>query len=199
MGYDLHITRRKVWSGAGNGITSEEWLAHAKKDPELLLFSENGPYFARWNGKSEYPDPWLDWNEGCIYTKNPDKALIDKMVAIAVELRAQVQGDDGEIYHSGHEPPVYPLLSVLNRLRNWWHARRSARNTKENEIVPPFQVGDRVLDAYRKETTVVEIDPKSNHGLGRVRVRYDDGREMSFMLGASGLSPIQNKEKQEAL
>ena len=41
---------------------------------------------------------------------------------------------------------------------------------------------------------MTEIDSKSNHGLGKVKVRYDDGREMSFMLAASGLSPVQDKE-----
>jgi hypothetical protein len=194
VGYDLHITRRKDWSQTATDITAEEWLAHIKRDPELLLFPENGPYFAMWNGKSDHPDPWLDWHKGCIFTKNPDPALIDKMVAIAVELQAQVQGDDGEIYRSGHEPPIYPKQSIVDRLRNWWRALRPA--TRIKELIPPFQVGERVLDAFHKETTVTEIDSKSNHGLGKVKVRYDDGREMSFMLAASGLSPVLDKEKE---
>ena len=193
MGYDLHITRRKDWSEAGHDITAEDWLAYIKKDPELLLFPDNGPYFAMWNGKSEHHDPWLDWHKGCIYTKNPDEALIDKMVAIANGLGARVQGDDGEIYRSGHEPPINPKLSIMDRVRNWWRALRPASRVKE--IVPPFQVGDRVMDAFRKETTVTEIDPKSNHGLGKVKVRYDDGREMSFILAASSLNPVRDKEK----
>ena len=192
MGYDLHITRRRDWSEAGNDITAEEWLACLGKDSELLLFTEDGPYFARWNGKSNLPDPWLDWHKGCIFSKNPDEALIDKMVAIAAQLHAQVQGDDGEIYKNGHEPPVYPKLSVLDRVRNWMGALRPRPRIKET--VPPFQVGDRVVDAFHKETTVTEIDPKSNQGMGKVKVRYDDGREMSFMLASSGLSLIQPKE-----
>lgn len=195
VGYDLHITRRKEWSAAGNDIPAEEWLAHVKKDPELLLFSENGPYFARWNGPSTLPDPWLDWEMGCIFAKNPDEALIDKMVAIAIELRAQVQGDDGEIYKNGQEPPVYPKLSLLDRARNWMSGTSRGTSQKVKETVPPFQVGDRVLDVFQKETTVTEIDPKSNQGLGKVKVRYDDGREMSYMLASSGLSPVQDKEK----
>lgn len=193
MGYDLHITRRRDWSKAGDDITAEEWLAHVKKDSELLLFTENGRNFARWNGKSEHPDPWLDWFKGCIYTKNPDAVLIDKMVAIAIELRAQVQGDDGEIYRSGHEPPVYPNLSILDRIWNWWRALRPVPPIEK--IVPPFKVGDQVLDSSRREATVTEIDPNSNHGMGTVRVRYEDGREVSFMLAASGLSPVQDKKK----
>ena len=195
MGYDLHITRRKDWSAAGNDITAEEWLACVKKDPELLLFSENGPYFARWNGPSTLPDPWFDWHSGCIFTKNPDEALIDKMAAIAIVLRAQVQGDDGEIYKSGKEPPVYPKRSLLDRVRNWMSGAGPGPSKRGKETVLPFQVGDRVLDVFHKESTVTEIDPQSNQGLGKVKVRYDDGREMSYMLEAAGLSPVQNKEK----
>lgn len=192
MGYDLHITRRKDWSRTGNDIRAEEWLAYARKDPELLLTSQDGPYFARWNGPSKYPDPWLDWRNGYIYSKNPDETLIDKMVAIANDLSALVQGDDGEIYHSGSEPPVQPKRSFVSRLGVWFRALRPARSLKE--INPPFQIGDRVLDALRQETTVVAIDPKSNHGLGKVTVRYEDGREASFMMSASGLTPIEHEE-----
>lgn len=192
MGYDLHITRRKDWSAKGHHIRAEEWLAYVKKDPELLLSRENGPYFARWNGPSKYPDPWLDWHDGNIFSKNPDEPLIDKMVAIARDLGAQVQGDDGEIYNSGHEPTIQPKQSFLSRLGSWFRSLRPAKPLKE--IDPPFKVGDRVLDTFHKETTVVEIDPKSNHGLGRVKVRYDDGREASLMLAASGLTPLQHEE-----
>ena len=54
---------------------------------------------------------------------------------------------------------------------------------------------NQALDVFRKETTVVEIDLKSNHGIGKVKVRYDDGREVAFVLGGSGLSPIQHGER----
>lgn len=196
MGYDLHITRAK--SRADNSrhcISSEEWLAYVEKDPELTLSLENGPYFAKWNGKSECPDPWLDWSDGDIYTKNPDATLIDKMVAIAHELHATVRGDDGETYVSGHKAPLYPQLSVFDRLRNWLQRRRPAPPIKR--IDPPFKVGDRVLDIFHRETTVIEIDSEPNHGMGKVKVRYDDGREVSVALAASGLTVIPQKDKDE--
>lgn len=193
MGYDLHITRRKDWSAAGSDISSEEWLKYVEGDPELMLFPQDGRYFARWNGKSTHSDPWLDWFDGCIYSKNPDEALIDKMTAIARELQARVQGDDGEIYQSGHEPPIYPQPSILLRLGNWLRALRPAPRIKE--IVPPFRLGDRVVDGFHKEATVTEIDPKSNHGLGKVKIRYDDGRELTYALAASGLTPLPNAER----
>ena len=100
MGYDLHIIRRKHWFDEGNNITSEEWLDIIKNDSELQLKTEYGPFFAVWNGKSTLQDPWLNWSHGQIQTKNPDDALIDKMVSIANKLHAVVQGDDGELYQS---------------------------------------------------------------------------------------------------
>lgn len=186
MGYDLHITRLKHWSDQGNDIAADEWLAYIKRDPELTLSPENGLFFARWSGKSKCPDPWLDWFRGNIYTKNPDKAIIDKMVAIAGAIGAKVQGDEGEIYSSGHAPPVFPKPSIIERLGTWFVA---LRRTRIEAITPPFNVGDRVLDVFRKEAIVVELDAKANHCLGRVKVKYDDGREASFMLAACGLAP----------
>jgi hypothetical protein len=193
MGYDLHITRRKNWSDTGRDINVEEWLKYVEKDPELSLSPEDGPGFAKWSGKSKLTDPWLDWSSGNVYTKNPDEPLIDKMTVIARVLGAQVQGDDGEIYHSGYESPVHSKPSVLDRLRNWLRTRRPTRPIKETEL--RFKIGDRVFDVFRKEATVVELDPKANHGLGNVKIRYDDGRELSFMLVASGLCP---KDSQQA-
>ena len=66
---------------------------------------------ARWRGKSRQPDAWVDWFKGNIYTKNPDEALIGKMVHIARALHATVQGDDGEIYQREQ-------TSLLDRLRD---------------------------------------------------------------------------------
>jgi hypothetical protein len=155
---------------------------------------EKAAHTSPWSGKSKLNEPWLNWHDGNIETKNPDEALIDKMVAIARELGATVQGDDGEIYRSGHEPPRHRQPSVLDRLRYRLRVLLPARPLKE--IDPPFRVGDRVVDTFQRIATVVEIDPKSNHGLGKVKVRYDDGREINSMLVAPGLSPIQNSAKE---
>ena len=195
MGYDLHITRARSWAlNAKHRISADEWLAYIEKDPELSLSREGGPYFAKWSGKSKLNEPWLDWHDGNIETKHPDEALIDKMVAIALKLGATVQGDDGEIYQSGHEPPRHPQPSMLDRLRYRLRALLPARPLKP--IDPPFRVGDRVVDTFQRIATVIEIDPKSNRGLGKVKVRYEDGREMSSMLVAPGLSLIQDAGKE---
>jgi hypothetical protein len=102
MGYNLYITRAKWhYQNEGYWIPADEWLRYVERDPELQLAGYNGDYFALWNGKSEYPDPWLDWARGNIYSKSPDDAIIGKMVAIAKDLGAKVQGDDGEVYTGG--------------------------------------------------------------------------------------------------
>ena len=186
MGYDFHITRASSWAdNAKHQISSDEWLAYIDNDPELALAGENGPYFALWTGRSGSESPWLDWSDGNIYSKNPDSALVDKMVVVARELRAQVQGDDGEIYRNGHESPVQPRASIRDRVRGWVQGLRpEARLT---EISPFHKTGDRVWDVFGKEATVVDVDLQ---GLGRVKVRYNDGKEAVFAVAASGLRPI---------
>jgi hypothetical protein len=106
MGYDLHITRAKFYAAnEGHEITADEWMGYVQSDPELRHFPEGGKYFVRWLGKSKYPDPWFDWFQGDIYTKNPDKAIVAKMLQIAKALGAHVQGDDGEPYEDTSQIP----------------------------------------------------------------------------------------------
>src|SRR4029077_14717308 len=133
---------------------------------ELSLWPTNGPHVARWNGNGKHADSRLDWFQGNIYAKNPEAALIDKMAQIADALGAQVQGDDGEIYRNGRDALIYPQPSTFDRLMHWLRALRPTPRVKLVE--PPFEVGDRVLDAHGKVATVVQIDPDSNHNLGKV-------------------------------
>ncbi|EDY18570.1 hypothetical protein CfE428DRAFT_3955 [Chthoniobacter flavus Ellin428] len=104
MGYDLHIVRgADHYNNLAHQISSDEWLNYVSSDPELTLDPQNGSHFARWSGCSEHPEPWLDWFQGTIFSKNPDSAIINKMLSIAQQLDAQVRGDDGEIYTSPTE------------------------------------------------------------------------------------------------
>lgn len=101
MGYDLYITRAEHWSeGEGREIGRDEWLSLVADDPELMPDPANGDEFALWNGPSRHAEPWLQWREGNISTKNPDGNLVAKMIQIAARLGARVQGDDGEFYDS---------------------------------------------------------------------------------------------------
>jgi hypothetical protein len=183
MGYDLHITRREVWSDTGNDITAEERLAYVRCDSELQLQPLNGPYFAALRGAPG----WLDWSDGCVYSKNPDTALIDKMVAISHQFAATVQGDDGEIYKGGGAASSSPTLSFGERVRHWF--RRGARPASCDELPPlAFGVGDKVRDTWGNQHTVLSINHKANHGLGAIRTRRcSDGTILEHALRVHGL------------
>jgi hypothetical protein len=101
MGYDLHITRAEHWAESERDpIAADEWLALIENGPELMIDPRNnGPYFALWVAHSVDGDhPWFDWFKGDIRTKYPDRKTLSKMLAIAKQLGATVQGDDGEVY-----------------------------------------------------------------------------------------------------
>lgn len=101
MGYEIHITRASSWLESDqNPITTQEWLSLVETDPELMIDKrDNGPFFALWLSKSlEGDHPWFDWSEGAINTKNPDRIILAKALEIAKQLKAQVQGDEGEVY-----------------------------------------------------------------------------------------------------
>ena len=65
----------------------------------------------------------------------------------------------------------------------------NAEQASVNDAVD-FQINARVQDAFGAKGVVVFMDPHANHGMGVVRVKYDDGRCASFALIASGLSGL---------
>ncbi len=108
MGYELHITRAEFWAeNEGRRISREEWLRVVEQDAELSIDNQNGPLFAVWGPTSPNHSPWLDWSEGNIHTKNPDRKTLGKMLHIADLLGATVQGDEGEIYASPDDLPEF--------------------------------------------------------------------------------------------
>lgn len=190
MGCDLHITRRQNWADKGADITAEEWLAYVRHDSELRLQPENGCCFAMWHGAaSQRNDSWLDWSDGQIYAKNPDAALTDKMVAMARQLGAAVQGDDGEIYEGSTQSPRQPVLSLGARVTGWFKRASTPSQAMVGHPPLPFGVGDKVRDTFGCRHTVISIDPKAEHGLGMIRTRGDDGTEHAFAMIAHGLTP----------
>src|SRR3954466_13280215 len=100
MGYDLHITRRPVWTDDdGPQITLDEWKAYVASDDELRPDTVNGPTDFLWIAHPNERWP-LSWDRGELYTKNPDEITIRKLVTVAERLGATVQGDDGETYRA---------------------------------------------------------------------------------------------------
>jgi hypothetical protein len=98
-------------------IAEDEWLRIIESDPELSFdretrcsFGDEDVVFAAWKGEAGA----LGWFNGEITTKNPDRALILKMVKIAEILGAKVQGDDGEEY------PEALQRDDPSRKAPWW-------------------------------------------------------------------------------
>lgn len=198
MGYDLHITRKAHWADEqGPAISEAEWRAVVEADPELSVDTETqyvtarGEWvFAAWRGEPGV----LGWFDGEITAKHPEQPLVVKMVQIAEGLGASVQGDDGEVYRADgtsyhREPPDTsappPGQGLLGRIAEWFRTRPAPRQLRQ--AAPAFTVGARVRNVFGDTGTVIEVDPRANGGLGRVRVRLDDGREQSLALAASGL------------
>jgi hypothetical protein len=192
VGYDLHITRKSSWGDDdGPTISLPEWQHFVERDPELSAYrdvgEEDSDRFASWRDQQGV----LVWDGGEVRSRNPDKSLVIKMVAIAAALYAQVQGDDEEIY--GADGTARPSLaaeptpppSLLSRIRSWFRSRRTTRSLQS--AAPAFKIGSRVRDPWGSCGTILEVDRRAMGGLGRVVVRFDDGREQGVAYVASGL------------
>jgi hypothetical protein len=200
MGYDLHVTR-----GDGQPIGEAEWRAYVASDRELDLtgvaeaetpdgtLRYENPGLACWRGHPAGEPVWFDFRDGQVVVKNPDEPTIGKMLIIAAALRARVQGDDGEIYESPGgspaPPPAPPQESLGARVRAWLGRLRPAATVEPAAL--PFVKGDRVRDFRGQMGTVTAIDVHADHGLGRIVVRLDDGRELTLAAIAHGLEPLR--------
>jgi hypothetical protein len=123
MGYDVHITRKaESWVDYDDPaiITLDEWKAYVASDSEMRLDNHaEAPIYGTtdtlhteseglsvWlayskNGRAgNYA--WFDFQEDRITVKNPDEEILGKMLTIARDLHARVQGDDNE-YFDGPE------------------------------------------------------------------------------------------------
>jgi hypothetical protein len=99
MGYDVHITRADDWTNNQNReISTAEWKSVIEADPELAFDPNFGENSVVWSSETAAPDAWLDWSEGNIYTTDPDRATVEKMLEIASRLDARVQGDEGKVF-----------------------------------------------------------------------------------------------------
>jgi len=195
MGYEIHITRKPDWSEAeGPWIELSDWKAIIESDPELALDAST-EHDDRVSATYRDQEGALAWDNGQIHAKNPYNPLINKMVAIARRLNAEVQGDDGEVYDddgsaffSDSVVVNGPAPGLIARLRAWIQHRRTSRMLHRRAT--PLRVGDRVKNLFGDLGTVIFVDKKSHGGMGSVRVRLDDGREQSVAYVASGLQVV---------
>lgn len=123
MGYNLYITRKEDWSDEDSSleISLTEWTSYCQQDDEMRMdnFAEarpsDGSYFkiekegiAVWKKYSldglNGNHAWFNHNFGNITVKNPDEEIIKKMISIAEQLAASVQGEEGEVYDESSFP-----------------------------------------------------------------------------------------------
>lgn len=99
MGYDFHITRKDHWADEeGAEIALEEWIQYAQSDVEIEADPDNPGAENRLVSLPE--GVWPLWWDGAgeLLSKNPERPMIRKLIAIAAALNARVLGDDGENY-----------------------------------------------------------------------------------------------------
>ncbi|MBU8914987.1 hypothetical protein BGM25_02880 [Bacillus sp. FJAT-29953] len=107
MSYDAHITRAEDWPESEEyPITLDELKEYfqTKKDFHYSTsFSSTGPVsltiageFFIWN-YGDTPVPSHFWN-GRLIVANPDNEILAKMKEIALDLNANLLGDEGESY-----------------------------------------------------------------------------------------------------
>lgn len=134
MGYELHITRKENWfdEDLTADISLEKWIELVNNDPEMRLDHEATAtttgseaitvYSIGLSVWTAYPldgingnRAWFSYERGNICVKNPDKEIIQKMLAIAALLGAKVMDDEGEVYLPDHKP-----ATTASAKKKWW-------------------------------------------------------------------------------
>ncbi|MFJ1753414.1 hypothetical protein [Kitasatospora sp. NPDC088134] len=103
MGYDIHLTRRRYWfDPEGPEIGFDEWRAAVAADPVLELVAYGEGEQVEWWAELFDPDrgyrEGMWWRGGKASVKHPSRRFRARMHAVAQQLGARVQGDDGEYY-----------------------------------------------------------------------------------------------------
>lgn len=134
MGYDIHITRKENWFDEvpSNEIKLAEWTEYIRSDNEMRIDNQASTTsiekethrtmgLAVWTTYSknglENNYAWFYFCAGNVIVKNPDREIINKMIDIATQLNARVQGDDGEVYNT---KSLTDDNSSFTKSKPWW-------------------------------------------------------------------------------
>jgi hypothetical protein len=114
MAYEVHIHRAADYSDAAESlIPREDWEAWNAPDfrfseSDYVTFQyedgERKERLAVWTAHPEGEEFALYYYDGAVVTGNPDTHTVQRMVKIADDLGARLQGDDGEFYGPDGEP-----------------------------------------------------------------------------------------------
>ncbi|WP_165252460.1 hypothetical protein [Paludisphaera soli] len=131
MGYNLHITRGPWYSDHAGKIQPEEWLRIAANSPEFTPEGQEATdakdrllkgqdlhnidydivYFLTTIDDTVYTFCFWD-NSICVKGAATDPNAVRKMIEIADQLGARVQGDEGE-YYSIKDDSISTTLSEI--------------------------------------------------------------------------------------
>ena len=101
MGYDIYITRKQHWFDEdGPEISESEWLDVASRHRELLRLAGTHDFELRKAQASRY----LFYSSGQIFMKKPTREALMLMISLSKELKAHVQGEEGELYQENGVP-----------------------------------------------------------------------------------------------
>lgn len=132
MGYELNIKREEE----SRKISKDEWSQYIKTDSQFEpiedfsvelnegeILTVSTPNAGLWKSdKGEIPFTFYE-EYGEITVKNPDNWIIEKMISIANELNAVVEGEEGERYDENYlkDPFSNPINNNSSRrVKKWW-------------------------------------------------------------------------------
>jgi hypothetical protein len=148
MGYDLHITKKENWyDETGDTISLQAFHQLASDDPELMLCSETcafivlgtemPPIDANAEGLDRYRHFTPENACYAIYHERDEiripraaNVTIPKLMAIAKQLNAKLQGDDGETY----DRPDYPYYDQVVNDNSLLYKKET--NPPVNQVLP---------------------------------------------------------------
>ncbi|MDX1577151.1 MAG: hypothetical protein R3266_01650 [Gemmatimonadota bacterium] len=108
MSQEVFITRAaRPSEGSQVPIPEGLWRKLIEHDPDLVAPDEAYPSFVRWKAAPSAGEPWIDWADGNLFTRNADDALLRKLLELATVLRARVRGEDGDLYRLEDGRVVY--------------------------------------------------------------------------------------------
>lgn len=155
MPYTLFITRAAHWSAnAAAKIEPAEWNAIVSGDPSLWPPQEEPTAAVRFRSIAGGPASTLAFIDGNIACRNPDEPTVAKLLELAAQLNARVQGEDGEIHHDPISPPTLLQSSFFERPSRRLRVRFPARATQSRFTPPVPQIIDDIPQPPRKLVTM---------------------------------------------
>ncbi len=104
MSYNLYISRKEYWGNEdGEDIKKEEFDECIKNENIEKVSDDEYIWKSAFGDQREEPSFWYEEEFGSITAKNPEPETIKLMCILAKKLKAEVQGEDGEIYDENAE------------------------------------------------------------------------------------------------